>query len=73
MEWIHDEYSVVGKHRLCADASAGEIWYCLDMWRTGADREIFLLHRLWKKITEVNIPVPQNVEEIAEVSKSSSE
>ena len=23
MEWIHDEYSVVGKHRLCA----GEIWY----------------------------------------------
>ena len=39
MEWIHDEYSVVGKHRLCADASAGEIWYCLDMWRTGADRE----------------------------------
>ena len=39
MEWIHDEYSVVGKHRLCTDASAGEIWYCLDMWRTGADRE----------------------------------
>ena len=27
MEWIHDEYSVVGKHCLCADASAGEIWY----------------------------------------------
>ena len=27
MEWIHDEYSVVEKHRLCADASAGEIWY----------------------------------------------
>ena len=25
------------------------------------------------QITEVNIPVPQNVEEIAEVSKSSSE
>ena len=25
MEWIHDEYSVVEKHRLCADASAGEI------------------------------------------------
>ena len=87
MEWIHDEYSVVGTHRLFADASAGEIWYCLDMWRTGADREysscsdcgrdrrswIFLLHRLWKKITEVNIPVPRNVEEIAEVSKSSSE
>ena len=24
MEWIHDEYSMVGKHRLCADASAGE-------------------------------------------------
>ena len=68
MEWIHDECSVVGKHRLCADASAGEIWYCLDMWRTGADREhssysdcgrdrrswMFLLHRLWKKITEVS-------------------
>ena len=27
MEWIHDEYSVVEKYRLCADASAGEIWY----------------------------------------------
>ena len=27
MEWIRDEYSVVEKHRLCADASAGEIWY----------------------------------------------
>ena len=27
MEWIHDEYSMVGKHRLCADASAGENWY----------------------------------------------
>ena len=39
MEWIHDEYSMVGKHRLCADASVGEIWYCLDMWSIGADRE----------------------------------
>ena len=28
MEWIHDEYSVVGKHRLCADASAGIVWIC---------------------------------------------
>ena len=39
MEWIHDEYSMVGKHCLCADASPGEIWYCLNMWKTGADRE----------------------------------
>ena len=39
MEWIHDEYSMVGTHRLCADASAGEIWFCLDMWSNGADRE----------------------------------
>ena len=40
MEWIHDEYSVV--------ASAGEIWYCLD---------------LWKRSQIVDIPVTQIVEE----------
>ena len=56
MEWIHDEYSVVEKHRLCADASAGKIgidWIC------GKLEQI------------VNIPVTQIVEEIADREYSS--
>ena len=64
MEWIHDEYSVVGKHRLCADASAGEIWY----WICGELEQIVNIPvtQIVEEITEVNIPVTQIVEEIAD-------
>ena len=67
MQWIHDWYSVVEKHAqtMLQLVEFGMDW---EMWRTGADRE----HSM-EEITEVSIPVPQNVEEIAEVSKSSSE
>ena len=57
MEWIHDEYSVVEKH---AQTMLQLVKFGID-WKCGELEQI------------VNIPVPQNVEEIAEVSKCSSE
>ena len=57
MEWIHDEYRVGEKH---AQTMLQLVEFGMD-WKYGKLEQI------------VNIPVPQIVEEIAEVSKSSIE
>ena len=57
MEWIHDEYSVVEKH---AQTMLQLVEFGID-WKCGELEQI------------VNIPAPQIVEEITEVSKSSIE
>ena len=57
MEWIHDEYSVVEKH---AQTMLQLVKFGID-WKCGELEQI------------MNIPVTQTVEEITEVSKSSSE
>ena len=56
MEWIHDEYSVVEKH---AQTMLQLVKFGID-WKCGELEQI------------VNIPVTQIVQEIAEVSKSST-
>ena len=62
MEWIHDVYSVVEKH---AQTMLHQVKFGID-WKCGELEQIVNIPVTVEEITEVNIPVTQIVEEIAD-------
>ena len=66
MEWIHDKYSVVEKH---AQTMLQLVQFGID-WKCGELEQIVNIPvpQIVEEIAEVNIPVTQIVEEITEVN-----